>query len=119
VGENWMVTDFYKIANDYFDAWNTQSSKKLFDLLSDDVKLVDWNIKASRRDAVVLANENIWKDVPDINATIIDIGISHANRAYCHIIIKSEKENVNISVIDVLSIRDNKIYRIDAYHNES
>ena len=114
-----MVTDFYKIANDYFDAWNTQSSKKLFDLLSDDVKLVDWNIKASRRDAVVLANENIWKDVPDINATIIDIGISHANRASCHIIIKSEKENLNISVIDVLSIRDNKIYRVDAYHNES
>jgi hypothetical protein len=114
-----MVTDFYKIANEYFDAWNSQSSEQLSKLFDVDVKLVDWNVQVKGRNEVVNANENIWKDVPDINATVIDIGISHANRVYCHIIIKSEKENLNISVIDVLSIRNNKIYRVDAYHNES
>lgn len=113
------MIDNLSIANKYFEAWNAQSREKLYELFDTDVKLVDWNEKASGRDAVVLANENIWKDVPDISATVIDIGLSHANRAYCHIIIKSEKENLNISVIDVLSIRDNKIYRVDAYHNES
>jgi len=114
-----MVTDFYKIANEYFEAWNSQSSKQLADLFDADVKLVDWSVKVSGRDAVILANENIWKTVPDINATVIDIGISHANRAYCHIIIKSEQQNLNFSVIDVLSIRNGKIYRVDAYHNDS
>jgi ketosteroid isomerase-like protein len=112
-------SDIHTIAHQYFEAWNLQSSKKLFDLFDPDVKLVDWNTKATGVDAVLIANENIWKDVPDINATVIDIGTSHANRAYCHIIIKSESANLNFSVIDVLSIRNDKIYRVDAYHNQS
>jgi len=111
--------DLYRIAHEYFDAWNAQSSKKLFNLFAEDVKLVDWNIEVKGRDAVLLANENIWRDVPDINATLMDVGTSQTNRAYCHIVIKSKSANLDFSVIDVLSVKDNQIYRVDAYHNDS
>ena len=80
--------------------------------------MVDWNIEVRGNDAVLKANEDIWRNVPDITATVVDIGVSQTNRAYCHIMIKSAKEGLDFSVIDVLSIRDNKIYRVDAYHNK-
>ena len=110
--------ELYRIATEYFEAWNSQSSKKLFNLFNEDVKLVDWNIEVRGIDAVLKANEDIWRNVPDINAMVIDIGTSQTHRAYCHIMIKSKTANLNFSVIDVLSIRDNKIYRVDAYHNK-
>lgn len=108
-----------KIAYKYFDAWNAQNEYELRKLFTEDVKLVDWNIQVQSIDRVVEANMNIWRDVPDIHATVLDISISTLGRAYCHLNITSDISKINISVIDVLSINDGKIYRVDAYHNDS
>lgn len=108
------------IAHRYFDAWNEQDADKLRELLTDDVKLVDWNIEVQGIDSVVGANANIWKDVPDIRAKVYDVSISTLGRAYCHINIRGNNDEINISVIDVISINsDGKIFRVDAYHNDS
>jgi len=107
------------ISHRYFDAWNEQDADKLRELFTEDVKLVDWNIEVQGIDSVVSANANIWKDVPDIRATVYDISVSTLGRAYCHININGDGGKINISVIDVLSINDGKIFRVDAYHNDS
>lgn len=107
------------IAHDYFEAWNNQDVDALRNLFSENVKLVDWNVEVQGIDSVVGANANIWKDVPDIRATVYDIATSPLGRAYCHINIKGNNGEIDISVIDVLSINDEKIYRVDAYHNDS
>ena len=57
----------------YFSAWNAQDAAKLRECFDENVSLTDWDVAVSGIDAVVEANQGIWKAVPKIQIEVVSI----------------------------------------------
>ena len=101
------------IATRYFEYWNNQDLDGLRSLFAKDVSLKDWEIDVAGIDGVIEANAKIFKDVPGIKAEIVKL-VFDQDSIFGQLVIHLT-ENENISVVDVLSIENNKIKRIHAY----
>ena len=103
----------------YFDAFAFKKKKELFDMLSEDVSLVDWEIVSHGKDKVVQSFEEIWRNLSDINLNVkrIDLAVTmEQSIAYCHIKISAPEIDKSLDVIDVIEFDDSgKITLIEAY----
>ena len=54
-----MTVKIEKIAREYFKAWNRQDLKALGSLLTEDVRLRDWDISVHGKKNVIQANRKI------------------------------------------------------------
>ena len=101
------------IAIQYFKFWNSQDLGGLRSLFKEDVSLKDWEIEVAGIDKVIRANANIFSDLPEVRAEILQLGTGEGV-VFVQLNIWLT-ENENISVVDVLFIEDDKIKRIHAY----
>lgn len=101
------------IVNLYFNYWNQHSTKDLRNLFDNSVVLEDWENKFVGVEEVIQENKNIFENFPNINATIIDLGISD-KIAYAKIKVFLDSKN-EIDVVDTFDFKENKITGIKAY----
>ena len=101
------------IAIRYFEYWNNQDLDGLRSLFAKDVSLKDWEIDVAGIDRVIEENAKIFKDLPGIKVEIVKI-VFDQDSIFGQLVVHLN-ENENISVVDVLSIENNKIKRIHAY----
>lgn len=108
------------VIQEYFSAWNTRDVEKLTNLFAENCTLKDWDIDVSGRDAVIEANINIWKAVPDIHILvhkIITDDTLHAGHG--QITVTSNQENLLLPVVDIFNFNnDNKILQVSAYKQQ-
>ena len=102
-----------EIANKYFVAWNAHNTKKLCLLFAHDIHLKDWEINEYGIENVLLANQKIFTNVPEIKAEIIELGVG-SNKVIAQIKIHLNEDEM-IDVVDVLEIKNNLIQSIQAY----
>jgi len=93
-----------KLANKYFEVWNSHDSINVGNLFCDDGILRDWNIKAEGKENVVNANQNIFNDVPNIKVEILKMHIcENTNTVSNEILVHLNNENKDIlKVVDII-----------------
>ena len=101
-----------QLALNYFLAWNAQDATWLEKLFDQDIKITDWDNSASGLNDVIEMNKNIWKDVPNIWAEVLDI-IEDDNA--CAAILKIHIGEETLKVIDLFTMKNGKITSINAY----
>ena len=101
------------IAIRYFEYWNNQDLDGLRSMFANDVSLQDWEIDVAGIHRVIEANANIFENLPGIRAEIVRL-VFDQDSIFAQLVIHLT-DNENISVIDVISIENNKIKRIHAY----
>ena len=98
----------------YFNAWNNHDLRALSELISTDIILEDWEIKADGRDEFLSANENIFLEKKGINAKLVNTFVNH-QETIAILEITIPEEDKKIPVIDHFKIISGKIIRINAY----
>tara|TARA_B100000497_G_C7611416_1_gene367190 strand:- start:229 stop:576 length:348 start_codon:yes stop_codon:yes gene_type:complete len=113
--------NLHSITKKYLSSWNTRDKSTLQSIFAEDITLQDWNVKVHGRENVINANADIWENVPDIHVLLMHIGVCEKlKKSYAEITVVSQKENLHIKVIDVISFdKNNKIIKVDAFHQES
>ena len=89
----------------YFDAWNARDNAKLKELFEVHVKLTDWQTSEQGIEAVLKANHQIWKDLPNVQISIKNIFISSNTcpTAACEIEVELNDETSTVlNVVDIL-----------------
>lgn len=103
-----------EIALRYFKAWNQHNVQELKLLMSDNIKLVDWEIICEGKTKTIEANNSIFMKNPDIKADIINITVVH-NTVFAELMIKTK--GTALKVLDILIIEDSTklIQKIEAF----
>lgn len=111
-----MITLKY-LCDVYFISFNMQDVKKLSELFSDDIELIDWNISVKGKNNVLKEIQNIFNNVENIEVFPKEY-YEDKNTVCCEISIKieTETEGETIQVVDIIKF-DNymKIEKITAY----
>ena len=102
-----------KLIDEYFNAWNLRDIDALKKIFSDNILLEDWEIKEIGLSAVIEANKKIFNEVPNIKAHVQRIAMGH-NCVFCELKISINAEEI-IDVVDIITIKDDKITEIKAY----
>lgn len=103
-----------KICDYYFDSFSWKNIDRVSELLSDDVELIDWNVKSKGKYQVIEEYKNIFNNVNTIRA-YVNKYYEYGDTVCCDItIIIDDKEK--IEVMDVITFDDMaKIKKIKAY----
>ena len=115
-----MFTAEYKKAIEIFEryiaAWNHRDADLLANLMDANAFLTDWEISVQGRESVVGANANIWQNVPDVHIHIDTVYYCpNKTTVVAKITVESKKENFSISVVDIVTLKENKIFSVEAY----
>ena len=103
-----------EVALSYFKYWNNRDLKRLSEILSADVSLVDWEINVSGLKPVLNANEQIFNDVDGIRAELVTL-TTEANTIIAELDIHISEMEI-LEVVDVLRLTDDyKIKSIKAF----
>jgi hypothetical protein len=106
----------FKMFEKYIQAWNNRDTKSLDQMFSMDVFLMDWDVAVQGKESVIGANVQIWESVPDIHIEILSMAFNpKTQKVFGQITVKSEKENLDLKVIDVVKFNNQKIVKVDAY----
>ena len=104
-----------QIIKSYFDAFCAKNLSKLSELYSDDIVLSEWgeNVFVGKQ-AVLEANNNLFSKFTNISIEILSCGEDDLLPVSLNeILVKLDDEQVK--VVDVITIIDNKITKINAY----
>ena len=102
-----------RIAESYFELWNEHNLTELSKILTPDVILLDWDVEILGREGVLIYTAEVFKNIPNISVEVVDTAFSE-KKVMAEILVKISGEK-NLSVVDVLSIRNDKIFSIKAY----
>ena len=102
-----------QVAESYFQLWNEHNLIELSKILTPDVTLLDWDVEISGREGILMHTAEVFKNFPNISAEVVGTAFSE-KKVMAEISLKISGEE-NLSVVDVLSIQDNKIFSIKAY----
>jgi hypothetical protein len=102
-----------EILNSYFELFSNKNIEKLSKIFDENIKLVDWEISADGKEAVIKANQNIFNNVDTIKVNVINI-FEKENEFSCQLII-TINETEKIDVVDIIKFKNNKIISIKAY----
>ena len=109
-----MKKDILDITKYYFSVFSQKKIDELSKLFSEDIKLRDWDNKASGKKEVLKINKSIFDSVNSIKIILLNLNRVE-RKVYSEIeIIINDKEK--LLVIDVISFNDeDKICNIEAY----
>lgn len=102
-----------EIASQYFECWNNRDLIGLKNLFTSDVVLKDWDIDVSGIEGVIEATKNIFSLAPSISI-VVKQALSGSNKVMVEIEVQIDDKN-SIEVVDVLTLKSNKISSIKAY----
>jgi hypothetical protein len=109
-----LTVKIQKIAREYFKAWNRQDLIALGSLLTEDVRLRDWDISVHGKKDVIQANRKIYDAVPKIRADVVEI-TSGDRVIFAQLKVFTAVDEF-IEVVDILRFsKDIKISSIHAY----
>lgn len=112
------MTDLIKT---YFDAFNNKDLTTLSELYADNIVLNEWNENVFEgKDAVLEENKKLFDKFGNVNISIISAGTdedfitatSYISLNEISVILDDE---VDITVVDIIEVIDNKIRSITAY----
>jgi ketosteroid isomerase-like protein len=110
------VQQMKQIAKEYFRAFSQKNTKKLGELYSDDISLVDWVSSATGKENVLNMNNELFGSFDDIR---IDVNEMYKDESVvaCEIDIFLDKQNKRtcLKVVDVLEFDAGRIVSIRAY----
>ena len=102
----------------YFELFSKKDINSLSKLFSNDISLIDWEIKEVGKENVIKANKKIFNSVDSINVIPQKINVNK-NVAMCmiKIVINQDLDDEDhLKVIDVITFNDsNLITEISAY----
>lgn len=108
--------NYKDLSQKYFNTWNAHDIKKLSKLFSDNIILTDWNINVSKKDNVLLENQKIFNDLPEINVEILKIHISESTSTVVTELIVHINKIDKLKVVDLITFNENGlIISIKAY----
>ena len=103
-----MNTDtvtFRQVALDYFKCWNNKDLAGLKRIISEDARLIDWEIDVTGLVNVLEANQQIFRDLPTIRAEIVSVTVEpKIVIAELNIFISASEV---LEVVDILKFTDN------------
>ena len=101
------VQQMKQIAKEYFRAFSQKNIKKLSELYSDDISLVDWVASATGKENVLNMNNELFGSFDDIRIDVNEM-YKDENVVACEIDIFLDKQNKRIclKVVDVLEFDD-------------
>jgi hypothetical protein len=110
------------IIENYFESFSNKNIEKLKEIYEDEISLKDWIASMKGKQEVILANESLFSQFPDLKINInriIGINDSYINNIKyiaCQITIILDKDTT-ISVCDIIGLNTNngKINSIMAY----
>ena len=99
------------------------ADSKYDDVLDENVSLTDWDVAVSGIDAVVEANQGIWKAVPAIRIVVKNVVAGRDSRAFggpvatCEISVElNDDAKTVLTVVDVIDVSNQgKIKSVRAY----
>jgi len=109
------------LLNEYFTAFSNKDLDKLSDLFHDSVTLRDWNIPLTKgKDAVLKANQEIFDSVMTLHVSQLAVYECSYNPGSYAVnifidVVDNGVQHSAIQVIDLIDIKDGKIFRIEAY----
>ncbi|MDA9012539.1 nuclear transport factor 2 family protein [Alphaproteobacteria bacterium] len=103
-----------ELVKQYFDAWNNQDTSRLSSLVSDNIKLTDWNTTANGRKEFLAANENIFAENPEIKAGVVKL-YQNQTQIIAQLKIQLTPNTDQLDVIDYFEIHNGLIVKIKAY----
>ena len=102
------------LVNEYFSAFESKNLKKLEELFSDTIKLIDWDLHMIGKDQVLKANKNIFNSVTTIKI-VIERLIKNQNTVAAEIKILID-DSIWLNVLDIIDFNDQrKIEKITAF----
>ena len=102
------------LIHNYFDAWNNQDIKKLGELVSNDIELMDWQIKASGQKEFLTTNQKIFSDNPKIKSKILNLFVNN-QEVIAKLVIQLAPNTESLHVIDYFKIENGLIKELRAY----
>lgn len=102
------------IGRQYFSHWNNRCLDELHNMLHPNCRLVDWITSVSGASGVLEANKAIFADHPDAKIDVLNIAVAPSHVLFAEIIIELDK-NIVVPVVDILKIRNSKIFEILAF----
>lgn len=108
-----LNSDKNRLINSYFEAFNNQETYKLENLFTDDITLKDWLINVSGKEKVIDTIKEIFKQNNSLKINIVNVAFKD-DIFYCEIDIDINN-NEKLEVVDVIKIRNDKIYSIKAF----
>lgn len=104
-----------KISKEYFETFSNKDLPGLEELVSDRVRLRDWEISASGKKAVLKANKKIFDSVDNILVNILKM-YEHGNTVVAELLIDINGGTELLFVVDIIEFdSEGKIKAIRAY----
>lgn len=101
-----------KLVRDYLRLFSEKNTRMLSDMLADDVELIDWDNAVTGKAAVLAFNQMVFDSVDTIDIYIDQLSDPAATMfAQIKVVIDGK----SIDVVDVITIADGKIKKIQAY----
>lgn len=99
----------------YFSSFSKKDLKKLENIFSDDIMLVDWTTSLKNKNNVLKFNKELFKKFRKIKVTLSEIFFNLRNKSFaCKIIISLD--NKKIDVVDLIYFNSKlQIKKIIAY----
>jgi hypothetical protein len=115
-----MITTKEKAAIDLFEsyitAWNHRETGMLELMFDRDIFLEDWEVSVCGKESVIGANAQIWESVPDIHIKIKEtFYCERKNTVTAKLRVFSNKENIDLDVVDIVTIVGKRITKVEAY----
>jgi hypothetical protein len=88
---------------EYFDLFSKKELDKLSKLFSDNISLKDWNINVSGKENVINAYKNIFDNVEEIRAQLVN-NYEYGHTICCEILIIIYKNGIKIEEIEVMDV---------------
>jgi ketosteroid isomerase-like protein len=103
-------------AKEYFKKFNNKDIDGLKDLFDPDVELLDWEIHAKGMNNVLDANTKIFQSCDEINVKVIHMADKN-NIVFAQLLIEIKSNNLTtiINVVDILTFKNGKICKIQAF----
>lgn len=96
--------DLKNLTNKYFEIWNSHDSKKIGELFGQSGILRDWEILAEGRENIIVANQNIFNEIPDVKVEVLEMHISkNTNTVSNEILVHLNNDDDEIlKVVDII-----------------
>jgi hypothetical protein len=108
--------DYVELLNNYFNFFSEKNINGLRDMFSENVELIDWEVRSVGIESVVKSNENIFNSAETIVVTLLNIYENMSEKSFCCELLISINNNSIIKVIDIITFdKENKIKLISAY----